>query len=148
MDMCNMTRSYVAWLVDVTWMIDMSDSTHSHVNMTHWCDTTHSYVTWLIHMWCDSLIYDIYSRSHVTYVRHDSFICDVTHSYVTWLTRTWHDSFPHTHRELQQPAHTARKDANLAVICDTTHSYVTCLIHVCDMTHLYGMWLICDMIHS
>jgi len=75
---CDVTHSYVTWLIHM-WRDSLI------------CDVTHSYVTWRIHMWRDSFICDV-THSYVTWRIHmwrDSFICDVTHSYVTWLIRTW-----------------------------------------------------------
>jgi len=81
---CNITYTYVTWLI------------------LTWCDsfiryTTHSYVTRLIHTWHDSFMCDV-THSYVTWLVHkwpDSFIRDMTHPHVTWLFHMWPDSFIH-----------------------------------------------------
>jgi len=107
--MCGMTRSYV-------WHDSSVCVTQWLIQMWHnsflMCGMTRS------NMWHDSLIMcDIMTHSDVA-----QFICDVWHGFficVTWpIDNVWHeDSFR----------------------CGTTHSWcVACLVHMCDMTHLYA----------
>jgi len=127
--MCDVTRSYLQWLVHMC-----------HDSFT--CDVTHTrYDSWMcdmpsgdIHVWRDLFICAM-THSHVTWridTRYDSWICDMAHAYVTWPIYVWRDSF----------------------IWDVTHSYGKSHTHllwldhiwrdscIFGMTHSYGTWLI------
>jgi len=131
---CDNPLVYLTLLIraaDVTWLIHMSDTTHSYVttllhtwhdsfvrpwsasrlihtgDMTHSCVTTpHSSVTWLLHA---VLGYDV---AHLC-VRQDSFKCVTGHIHI------WHDFF------------TGLSSVGWLIhVRDKTHSYVTTLLHI------------------
>ena len=152
----DLTCLYVTWLIRmwVTWLIYspiiqlqtslllFADDVHTCIrHVTHMQDLntprsqtmcTHAYVTWLIHVSCDS---SIYNRTHSYAI----FLIDspipfeskwptCTHAYVTWLIQMWRDS----------------------TIYDRTHSFATWLIDLPIIlerkwptcTHAYVTWLI------
>jgi len=76
---CDVSHSYVTWLIHM-WPDSFI------------CDMTHSYVNWLIHTWHDSFIRDM-TYSYVTWLIHvwpDSSICVLTHSYVSCIIIVCH----------------------------------------------------------
>jgi len=146
------------------------------------CDMPHLLVTYLVHIWLvlihlwhDSLIYDMthsramthFSATCRTHLWRSSFIYDMTHSHMTWRTRRWSDSFMCVMESLllarDKPVYVQWliRSWHTWFICDMTHSFVTQLIYmwhdsfVRDTTGLCVTWLfrswhnwfICDMTH-
>jgi len=154
-----MTRLY-SWhdlLICVTWLIHISDMTHScqwhdsFIFVTHLCDMTHSY------KWHDSFIN----------IRRYSFICwtCIISIYATWhicdlyewvMSHRWvsHVTYINVscHLHHLHICDTYLLDMHHFHICDMTqlHSWhdllipVTWLIHLLEMQHSH----ICDLTHS
>ena len=91
--MCDMTYSYVSWLIWPWFVWFIWNEAHLYV-------TQLPYMMWLNQMWYASFVRDVthdcsISEMAPSYIWQDSFICltwiirmcDMTHSYV------WHDSF-------------------------------------------------------
>jgi len=103
--MCDMTHSYVTWVMNYTWCVYhitdtwkcklsfirvTCDVTHSVIRVTwlfHTCDMTPSHVTWVTnYIWnTHSFVWSV-TRFANSFAWHDSFIC------VTWLIPMWHES--------------------------------------------------------
>jgi len=124
---CDITPTRPSF-VCVTWLIHMSDMTHSHVR--HDTDMYHESficVPWLINI-CDM------THSHVW---HDSFGCQTWLRYVPWL--------------IHMCLHMSHIWCNLSacVKCDfDLFICVTWLIHMWDTTHSYVRVHVTHMIYS
>jgi len=128
---CDITHSYLTWLIRM-W----------HNSFT--CDMTHSYVTWLIHMWHDSLICDIS-------IWHDSFVCATIQTGAIKLLVASGAAVNKVSHSRQTPLHLAVLQGRLkaagklqyvAVYCSVLQCVAVCCsvlqcVAVCCMTHSY-----------
>jgi len=99
---CNMTRSYVMWLIYVRNLILQCitlccDMTCLYMTCDYavydcvLCKRTRVYVTWLVHTWRGMFMWGMWLHSvSPCFVWHDSFMCDMTRLCVTWLIHVRH----------------------------------------------------------